>query len=144
MPVELGELSLNGQFIDRLLFVQHQANPPFTVVLDAPEPTVKIPVGSYAGYHVYLKENQTVAFRDYRERQRTTSISATNTSVLSVGGPLTNSVLVSSHGSTLSLDYQLRGADGLYTKVGSGRTNAPRFAIYQGGKQVSSGTFEYG
>jgi len=61
-----------------------------------------------------------------------------------VGGPLTNSVLVERHGLVLSLEYQLRGADGAYTMAGNNRTRPIQFAVYQAGKQIGSGDFEYG
>jgi hypothetical protein len=141
--VELGELALNGQFINRLLFVQHQGQPPFTVVLDRPEPKTRIPVGVYAGYHIYLKEKGAGAFRNYQQ-PRITSISSKNTTVLNAGGPLTNSVVVGRHGLVLSLDYQCRGADGAYTMAGNDRTHPPLFAIHQAGQQIGSGHFEYG
>ena len=57
---------------------------------------------------------------------------------------MTNSVLVERHGLVLSLEYQLRGADGAYTMAGNNRTRPIQFAVYQAGKQIGSGDFEYG
>ena len=46
-------------------------------------------------------------------------------------------------GRLLTLDCQLRDAGGRkYTS--QTRTNPPRFAIYQGDREIASGSFEYG
>jgi len=68
--------------------------------------------------------------------------------VLTMGGPLTNSISVARHGWNLNLTYRLIGAEGgdyrLWecdrTKSGS----PPQFAIYNGNKKIASGKFEYG
>jgi hypothetical protein len=145
IPAALGEMALQGQYIDRLILRMHQATLPFTVVLDSPGAAARIPVGIYGQYDVNLKQNQAAAFRSYRARsQAGLSISASNATVLSVGGPLTNLIDIINRGTTLALTYQLRGADGAYEMASNNRTNPPRFTISQAGQAIGSGVFEFG
>ena len=64
--------------------------------------------------------------------------------VLTVGGPLTNSVSVSRGGKYLSMNYQLVGAGGAYQVVNQDRAHPPEFTVYQGDQKVASGKFEFG
>ncbi len=65
--------------------------------------------------------------------------------VLSVGGPLTNSVTATRHGPDLRLDYRLVGAGGkIYQLANQNRSQPPEFAIYKGGRKIASGKFEFG
>jgi hypothetical protein len=65
--------------------------------------------------------------------------------VLTVGGPLTNSVIATPQGRDLRLDYRLLGADGeSYQRNVQDRSHPPTFAVYEGAKKIASGTFEFG
>jgi len=144
--LELGELALSGQFIQRLLLKGHKAKEPFTVVLDRPGPKVRIPRGTYTNCSVVLKEQAVAAlgnYQDWSTRKRIT-IRADKTAVLAAGGPLTNSVTVRKRGRTLTFDYELLGAGGRYQLLTTERAKPPQLAIYQSGKRVASGTFEFG
>jgi hypothetical protein len=144
---ELGEVALTGKYIERLILKEHQAKVPFIVVLDWPATTARIPVGTYNSSWVALKEKETRAFSDYRDwfRVRPVTISAGKAAVLQAGGPLTNSVTVENQGRILSIEYQMLGAGGRYRLAGPvDRTKPPEVAIYQNGKKVGSGKFEYG
>jgi hypothetical protein len=59
---ELGEVALTGKFIQRVVLREHQAKVPYTVVLDRPEPRVRIPIGIYNKHWLALKEKDTEAF----------------------------------------------------------------------------------
>jgi hypothetical protein len=145
--VELGEVALTGKYIERLILRAHQAKVPYFVVLDRPEATAKIPVGTYNNCWVTLKEKETEAYSDYREwlGVRPITIAAGKAAVLHAGGPLTNWVSVENQGHTLALEYQMQGDGGRYRLMGpEDRTKAPEVAIYQKGKKVGSGRFEYG
>ena len=62
-----------------------------------------------------------------------------------MGGPLTNWVTVAAQGRTLTFEYQLQGAGGRYRLAGPvDRSKPPQVAIYQNGKEVGSGNFEFG
>lgn len=141
---KLGELKLTGQFIHRLILT----DAPWTVVLDAPASVVKVPLGTCSHYQVQLKHGSKEAYRDVIDRSASISpivISDSKTAVLTTGGPLTNSVAISRRGKYLDLSYQLLGADrAKYLRLGQDRTKPPTFAIYQGGRKIASGKFEFG
>jgi hypothetical protein len=145
--VELGEVALTGKFLERVIFRDHRAKVPYTVVLDRPEPKIRIPVGTYHKYWVVLKEKDTVAFCHYRDwlNPRPVTITVSKPTTLAMGGPLTNWVAAASHDFTLAFDYELRGAGGRYRLAGPvDQSHPPELAIYQNGKQVGGGRFQYG
>ncbi|HEY5915178.1 MAG TPA: hypothetical protein VJA21_31685, partial [Verrucomicrobiae bacterium] len=147
LETQLGEAALTGKYIERLVLREHDAKVPFTVLLDRPEPTVRIPVGTYSKCWVVLKENDTRAFSDYRDwlRAKPVTITAAKAAILHAGGPLTNWVAVENQGRTLSIDYRLAGDGGRYRPAGPvDRANPPQVAIYRNGNQVGSGKLEYG
>jgi hypothetical protein len=141
---ELGEIRLTGKFIKRFVLQGSK----FTVVMDAPEAMVKVPVGSYGQCQVQLKQGSGEAYREVARfvnphAADATKITATKPAVLAVGGPLTNSVGVSRHGRALNLSYQLLGAGGeAYQLLGA--RQQPEFAAYRDGKKIASGKFEFG
>ena len=57
---DLGEIKLTGKFIKRIAL--HGSK--FTVVMDQPEPVLKVPVGSYGPCQVQLKAGRAEAFRE--------------------------------------------------------------------------------
>lgn len=146
-PAQLGQLELNGQFIHRLLLTGQGGKKPFTVVLDTPEPVVKIPVGSYSS-QVYLQQGKAEAHRDpsgspVPNRVTSLTVSATSPALLEIGGPLTNTVSVSRRGGDLSFNYQLVGARSeAYQLLGA--RQQPEFAVYKADKRIASGKFEFG
>jgi len=143
-PAELGELKLAGKFIKRLVL----AGTKFAAVLDQPAAVVKVPVGTYGPCQVQLAQGGAEAFRGSSrsgasQEDKGTTVTATKPAVLTVGGPLTNSVTVSRSGRSLNLGYELLGAGGeTYQLLGARRQ--PEFAAYRAGKQVASGKFEFG
>ncbi len=168
-PAELGELRVTGKFIQRLvltgsaptlrrgsgamasLFADKPANPAaFTVVLDTPGPVVRIPVGNYTGPQAHLKAGGMEADREvyrgsFAPAERSVAVSATNATSLAAGGPLTNSLTIGRQGRSLSLSYQLLGADGAAYKLArEDRSKPPQFAVYQDGKRIASGSFQFG
>jgi len=141
---ELGELKLTGKFIKRVVLQGSK----FSVVMDQPEPVVKVPVGSYGPCQVQLKQGRSEAFREAArfaglQSGNATTVSANKPAVLVVGGPLTNSVAVGRHGRALNLSYRLLGAGGeSYQMLGA--RQQPEFAAYRAGKKIASGKFEFG
>ncbi len=63
--------------------------------------------------------------------------------VLKAGGPLQPMVTATRHGKILQLGYSLRDRGG-ESYVSYIRGKLPQFAVYQGGKQIAAGAFEYG
>ncbi len=62
---------------------------------------------------------------------------------LRAGVPLTSHVEVTREGRLLKLDYRLVDVAGRQYRDAN-RTSPPRFAIYQNGREIASGSFEYG
>jgi hypothetical protein len=142
-PVALGELKITGKFIQRLVF----SGGPYLVVLDQPAASVKILTGSYIHPDILLKQNGAEAFCKPGQTQIRWrfSVDDKTPAVLNVGGPLTNSVIVSRHGQDLRLDYRLVGAGGeTYQLAGQNRSQPPEFAAYKGDRKIASGKFEFG
>ncbi len=141
--VALGDLKITGQFVRRLLL----PGDTYLVVCDHPAGTIKVPTGNYFPPNVWLEQDGRQAFSNPARWQpgNKTVVTETAPGALAVGGPLTNSVAATRHGRNLQLDYQLIGAGGqAYQLSAVGRPPAPEFAVYQGKKQLASGSFEYG
>jgi hypothetical protein len=138
----LGELRIAGDFVRRVTL----EGGPYMVVIDKPEPVVRVPVGSYGTSKVCLKKGDAEAYLDGRTQSSTGRITVSDSkpAVLTAGGPLTNSVSVSRRGKYLALNYQLVGAGGAYQLVNQDRSHPPEFTIYQGDQKVGSGKFQFG
>ncbi len=160
--VQLGELKLTGEFIDRLVLTATRKNSAptqndnagetqlaFTVVLDRPGTLVKVPVGEYRQSRVLVKSGGTSAYNDsrYGSAQPTVrvTVGASNPPALAIGGPLTNSVSVGTRDRQLSMSYQLVGGGGeTYQLTAVDRSRPPKFRVYKDGKVIHSGQFEFG
>jgi hypothetical protein len=144
--VALGDLNITGKFIQRLVLPGET----YQVVLDRPAAMVKIPTGSYHQPEVRLEQGGTAAYLNFNQPPSGSRISVDGKTpaVLNVGGPLTNSVLVSRHGEDLRLDYRLVGVGGetyqIYQMANENRSHPPEFAVFKGDKKIASGKFEFG
>ncbi|MCL5096776.1 MAG: hypothetical protein M1608_04455 [Candidatus Omnitrophica bacterium] len=138
----LGELRITGDFVQRLVL----EGGPYVVVLDKPVPVTKVPVGRYTQAAIRLDNNGTEAFRSPRsDGTKTIVISDQKPALLEGGGPLTNFVAVTRRGPLLQFSYQVRGAGGdVYELASMNRAKPPEFAVYQGGKKIDSGRFQFG
>jgi hypothetical protein len=134
---KLGGLRVTGDSVHRVLL----QGGPYVVVADKPHGLVKVPVGSYGQSKVWLKQNLVEA---YPEQRLAITVSVTKPVVLTTGGPLTNSVSVSSRGRHLVMGYQLLGQGGVYQLANQDRSHPPEFTVYQGDKKLTSGRFEFG
>ncbi len=143
-PAELGELKVTGKFIKRMVLPGQE----FTVVLDHPDPVLKVPLGSYGQCQVQIQARGAEAYREsgrfnVSPTVKALTIAARTPAVLNVGGPLSNSVSAGRHGNALNLDYRLLGAGGEAYQL-SGVRKQPEFAAYRAGKKIGSGKFEFG
>jgi hypothetical protein len=138
----LGDLKVTGQFVRRLTL----EGGPFMVVIDHPEATIKVPLGSYKEAKVCLRRGDVDAYLDGRSGPVAgrLTVSENAPAVLMAGGPLTNSVSVSRRGRNLSLNYQLVGVGGAYQLVNQDRSHPPEFTVHEGDKKIAAGKFEFG
>ena len=141
--VALGELQITGRFIQRLVL----RGGSYLILLDQPAGTVKIPAGTYGPPQVRLEQGGIGVFGDASQSLfgKQIVVAGQKPAVLNIGGPLTNSVSVSRHGADLRLDYRLVGVGGeAYQMAVQNRSQPPEFAVYQAGKNIASGKFEFG
>ena len=138
----LGELKIAGAYVERATL----EGGPYLVVIDRPEGTVKVPVGTYGPVKVWLKKGDAEAYLEDRTQSSATrlTVNEKRPAVLTAGGPLTNSVWFNRRGKNLSLTYRLVGEGGTYQMVKQDRSHRPEFTIYQGDKKIASGKFEFG
>ncbi len=152
--VELGELAFTGKYVRRLLLTANEARqtqPRYTVLLDTPGPTNKVPVGTYTQCRVQLQTSRGVQVSTDSSMgiaplvNSPVVVSSTKPGVLKAGGPLTNVVKATSQGRILKLDYQLVSADGRSCRLSpEDRSKPPEWVISQNGKTIASGKFQYG
>ncbi len=136
---ELGDVKFSGEHLQRV--AMHGG--PYLVMLDQPTGAVKVPAGTYSQASVWLKSGDTEAYSP--QRSSSILVRTGQTSEVSLGGPLTNSVAVARRMNSLNLSYSLVGAAGMtYELSKQDRTKPPEFAIYQGDKKLASGKFEFG
>jgi hypothetical protein len=135
----LGELKVTGADLHRIILT---TQPAMTVVLDQPQGAVQLPVGSYSMSAIWLRKGDTEvgSFRAGR-----LDIDDQHPASLVAGGPLTNSVGVSSQRDTLQLGYRLVGADGrAYQFPRPDRDHPPEFAVFQGTNRLAADKFRFG
>lgn len=143
---ELGELRLTGKFISRLVLNPEPGRAGFTVVLDDPESTVKVPIGVYNQRQLVMQAGLTKAGpiqNTTQDTPRSLTVEAARPAQLADGGPLTNTVKLSRNGALLTLNYRLVGADGQAYRL-LGLRKEPDFVIHRGERQVALGKFEFG
>ena len=142
----LGELRVTGQFVERMIL--EAAGDGFTLVLDKPGDTVKVPIGKYGTPRFKLGSGGTEAHLEtfYGGPTRPdVVVEAGKPAIVVAGGPLTNSVAISRRGYSLSFTHRLIGEGGkTYQLAVVDRSKPPEFAVFQGDKKVASGKFEFG
>jgi len=138
-PPALGDLTINGQYIERMVF----SGGPYMVILNQPKNQVKVPAGTYGQTSILLKNGGSQASRS--APSRLINIDARRPNSLTVGGPLTNAISVVRNGAVLSLGYRLVGAGGeTYQLTSQDRLHPPEFVVYKGDRKIASGKFEFG
>lgn len=139
-PAELGDLSVSGRFVQRVLLTDG----PCVAVIDAPEGTVRVPVGRYGNHYVQLGKGKSLA-RLKDSPHRSVTIAAATPAKLVAGGPLTNSATLTRQNDFLVLGYELLGAGGeSYELATRDYQHPPRFTAYEGSRKVGAGNFEFG
>ncbi len=160
----LTELKLSGE---SLAYAVLRDTNGYTALLHDPPATAKVPQGVYTISAAWLKKGSVTAFR---LGDKPSVVNATTATSLVLGGPLTNSVVLTRYGRRLLMNYKLKGADGAFYRmaeqpgavmasaglaqgVGGGsyrlaqqpdRTKPPEFSVFHGGKKVLSGQFQFG
>jgi hypothetical protein len=161
----LGELRITGSFIQHLVLT----GGPYVVVLAQPPARVKVPLGRYHPYRVWLQQGKAEAYFNFGVPQsgmanvveeisgsqmpvlgppppeQAVVVEEGRTAVLAVGGPLTNCVSATHRGRNLLLSYRLIGSGGgEYRMAGGGDRKPPQVTISRSCMKVGSGQFEFG
>jgi hypothetical protein len=134
------EFVVKGNEVERIILVPAQWTPSYEVkdLNIQPGVSVFLPPGNYTIQYIYLRGGYQSGPRD---EILTLIPNATNR--LAVGTPLKSTVSVNRQGRMLNLNYQLLDDQGRkYTNPN--RSDPPRFVVYQGQREIGSGTFEYG
>jgi len=139
------ELDIEGSHISRLTLESQDGR---IRHIASPGPRLSLPAGKYCVRQVNLEGGyQFIDLSDTVPRWLTLARRFTLTPEspyqLKVGAPLKPSVRVTRWGRFLRLDYQLLDA-GRRPYRSEQRTNPPWFTVYQGDREIGSGSFEYG
>jgi len=152
-PVELGELRLTGQHLERLVLRGTNNVLPLrknNVLLFRPEATVKVPTGTYRyeDCRVWLRKGRTygLGVRYSRDPLRVTCQEA---AAVDTGGPLTNWAFAIRHGGCLVFEHAIFGGGGwdyqvLHERAGIPELAPASFTVYRGSKTIKQGAFGRG
>ena len=134
----MAEVAFEGQHVRRLVL-----EGPALVVAEWPAEKLVLPVGTYGRGRVFLDAGQGVIYE--AQLRKSIEVARDGSTRLRAGGPLNQTVDITRYGSRLSLNYRLEGVDGeRYSRMDQTSASKPRVVITRNGKQVASGTFEYG
>lgn len=133
------ELRIDGGLIDRLILANENNR---TFEFERPASSVSLPPGRYYVREVHLTGGYFGCGRPGVNGHWFDLVLETPYE-LKIGAPLTLNVKTSRLFRTLKLDYELNDASG-HTYLDGERADLPKFTVYKGGKEIGSGSFEYG
>jgi hypothetical protein len=142
VSASLGELVLDGQFVRRLVLEGDGL-----AILDSPTQPILLPAEKYQIATIYLQSppHKTMFVSGDVSQMPKFSIAATTPFRLKAGGPLQSSVTAVSRGSSLQVNYLLKGVGGEpYSASDTARDKPPKLAIYQGDRLLKSDDFQFG
>jgi hypothetical protein len=152
-PVELGELRLTGQHVERLVLRGTNSVLPLVrnhVLLFRPEATVKVPTGTYRyeDCRVWLRKGRTYG-RGVRYSRDPLRVTSQKAAAVDVGGPLTNWAFAIRHGGCLVFEHAIFGSGGwdyqvLHERAGIPELPPASFTVYRGSKAIKQGAFDRG
>ncbi len=135
----LGELKVTGANLHRLILTGSRG---MTLLVDQPQGTHKLPVGTYSLDEVWLRAGDvevvsTEAGKVHVVERRPAALVA--------GGPLTNSAGLGSEEGALRINYKLVGANGgAYRFPRPDYKHPPEFAVFQGTNRLGGDKFRFG
>ena len=137
----LGDLNVTGANLHRLILTGSRGTD-MTLLLDQPQGTLKVPIGSYSLDEIWLRRGEFEALRPNAGKVR---VEEERPAALIAGGPLTNSVSLSSAGPNLQINHRLLGANGgIYKVPRPDYEHPPQFAVFQGTNRLGTGKFKFG
>lgn len=139
------ELAIRGHSIRQLTLIERTRRT--GVRFDRPGETVQLPPGEYRVEQVELDNGYTldplaVPRHDWFQ------VTREGRNELAAGAPLYPTVAARRHGGFIRMDYStVDGVGRSYRKIGmtlEERSRPPTFTVSKGGRQIGSGSFEYG
>ncbi len=147
-----GILKIEGTGIEQLILIENRDvekyDPINSLVLEKPATTLTLPAGKYIFGGADLKggyscEPPLTQGGTPKLAAELLTILADKPCTLEIGAPLKQVLTSYRQGRTLHLSCQIVDASGnSYTRTK--RDNPPRFTVFCNGREVGSGTFEYG
>ncbi len=139
-PVTMAEAAVEGQYIERMVFVGEQG----TVFLDHPSGTVAVPAGSFTFTKILLNAGKEELMFE-SSPSRSYVFEAGKPVAIAEGAPLNNTLELCKGVFAVTAGYKLCDKTGAeYEPASSTKRSRPSFVVYKGGKQISSANFEYG
>jgi hypothetical protein len=157
-PVLTGQLNIEGTGIERIVLERRFESgtirvfdPNDTVVLNRPGKSESVRAGDYwvqevelqGGYSCMLPRRTIDGLTGDERVGDWVRISSEKPCSLKIGGPLKSTVITHRMGRTVQIAYRIVDADGRMYYRRSAQT-PPRFTIRREGRQIGSGSFEYG
>ena len=134
---ELGELRLEGQHIELLVF---RGKDNHTEQFNRPGETIRLPVGKYRLQDVRLKNG--FSYNNRPSTYKWITVTQDEPAVYKVGAPLKQVVKIGRQGPILEIDYKLVGVGG--ETYASLRSMRPRFTVFKNETKVCGDEFEFG
>ncbi|MBP7829230.1 MAG: hypothetical protein KA248_04860 [Kiritimatiellae bacterium] len=142
-PVPMGRLRVSGALVERIVLQGGTKGMKAILPIAGAEP-VAVPAGRYPAQEITLA---TSIGRLTSARRENLEVREGEETVLKVGAPLQNSGEVRRDGGEIRVQYLLTGVGGETYRLPAGRRSAehrPRVEIFQGGRRVTRGAFEFG
>lgn len=136
--VPRGEIVINGH-ADYLLLEAHDKNESTIVIFDPPPSSAMIPCGRYTSYRWGFGKSMFTA-----NLKNKIDVVPESPQIISVGGPLNNSVTAKRRFDSLDISYCLKDISGQILDQRTITNKPPTFVVLKGDKKIGSGTFEYG
>jgi hypothetical protein len=140
IKIETEEVQITGKHIKCLYLSGSNL-----IILDSPQKYIHIPAGRYPQVRAILGDEKSKFLATCDLSLRNFEVVRGKPATLTVGAPLKSIVDVSQNGRYLSLTYRLiDNNNNDYTLSAKEPKQLPRAVIYQGDREIQSGTFEYG
>jgi hypothetical protein len=131
------QVILDGKYVEQLILEGENGR---LHVRDATSSNLFLEPGRYRVSRIMLKGGYSY---DIHAETEWFTLSPDEPYHLRAGAPLTSHVDVTHKGRLLNLEYRIVDTAGRRYRS-TDRTSPPRFAIYQDGQEIASGSFEYG
>jgi len=138
-PAEMGELKLEGAFVEKLTLTSEDGR---RHKVDVSAETVTLPAGKYRPSEVTLRSGYQCWLHQAQKAKGATVI-AGQQATLKVGAPLEQRIRLKRQGPLLIADYELVGQAG-ETYAFARSAGKPRFVVYRNDEKIFSAEFEYG